>query len=260
MSTRTGDWREKKTEVIIRPVRSPIPKYFTIKTILKARLDREFEPGAKIPSETALCGEFGVSRVTIQQALALLEKDGTIRREQGRGTFYAGPRATRTETQLSELLESVIHYREVASSRVVGKLVTRATPRVAERLRVPENAPIVALDRVGFVDHEPLVFIQGYFPYEIGEKVLNADEYLEHNTVASFLKEKHRILVDSVVQTIAATLADPTFAGHLGVEIGAPVLEGERTYLDAADRPLFFTVTFYRADRHRFVVSLKDSP
>ena len=49
--------------------------------------------------------------------------------------------------------------------------------------------------------------------------------------------------MDSVLQTIAATLADRAFAAHPGVEIGAPVLEGERTYLDATGRPLFFTVT-----------------
>ncbi|MBI4564828.1 MAG: GntR family transcriptional regulator [Planctomycetes bacterium] len=229
-----------------------------IKAILQARLERESEPGAKLPPEVHLCRSFGVSRVTIQQALGQLEKEGLIRREQGRGTFYLGPRPGRTQTKLSELLQEVIRYREVAYSRVVNKGLVRATPRVAERLRLTPGAWVVALDRVGFVDDEPLVFIQGYVPHAIGATLLDADDYLRHNTVAEFLQERLGIVVESVIQTIAATLADPAFAFHLGVEVGAPVLEGERTYLDAGGTPLFFTVTFYRADRHRFVVSLKD--
>ena len=89
-------------------MKSPVPKYFTIKAILEARLARDFAPGDKLASEQALCGEFKVSRITIQQALRLLEKDGLLRREQGRGTFYCGPITRRTEMKPSQLLESVV--------------------------------------------------------------------------------------------------------------------------------------------------------
>jgi hypothetical protein len=44
----------------------------------------------------------------------------------------------------------------------------------------------------------------------------------------------------------------------LAVEIGAPVLEGERTYLDDTGHPVFFTITFYRADRHGFAFTFRD--
>ena len=237
-------------------MRSPVPKYFTIKGVLRARLEREYAPGARLPSEAELCKDFGVSRVTIQQALSLLTKDGLIRREQGRGTFYVGPSTPRTETKPSELLESVM--RREGFTRVVRKGVIVAPPRVAERLQLPEGAQVVALDRVGFLDDEPIVFIQGYLPLDVGVHVLHADEALRHTTVASLLLDRHAIPIEAVVQTIAASLADPAFAQALGVDVGAPVLEGERTYLDNRGRPVFFSVTFYRADRHRFAITLTD--
>lgn len=239
-------------------VRPPLPKYFIVKMVLEGRLEREYSPGSKLPSEEALCADFQVSRVTVQQALTHLEKEGKIRREQGRGTFYLGPGAERTQTKPSELLEKVMKHREGAFNKVLRHAAARATPHVAERLRLPAEALVIAIDRLSFVDHQPIAFIEAYLPDAVGRQLAGDDDLLRHHTLASLLKDRHGIEVDSVVQTIGASLADPKFARELGVEVGAPVLEGERTYYDAAGAPIFLSLAFYRADRHRFVVTLKE--
>jgi len=150
-------------------MRPPVPKYFMIKGVLRARLEREYAPGARLPSEAEFCKDFGVSRMTIQQALSLLTKDGLIRREQGRGTFYVGPSTPRTETKPSELLESVM--RREGFARVVREGVIVAPPRVAERLgeglrplravdpnRQPHHVVVRLDDPVLF--HCPMVFME----------------------------------------------------------------------------------------------------
>jgi GntR family transcriptional regulator len=225
--------------------------------VLEARLDREFAPGSRMPSETRLCRDFAVSRITIQQALRELEKDGKIRREQGRGTFYVGAPTARTETKPSELLESVLKYRDGAYTEVLRHGVERAPARVADRLDLAPGARVVVVERLTFVDHQPLAFIEAYLPETLGAQLESEWARLRHTTLASVLKDRHGVDIDSVVQTIAASLADPKFARHLGVEYGAPVLEGERTYIDSAGRPVFLSLAFYRADRHRFAVTLK---
>ncbi len=239
-------------------MRPPLPKYLLIKAILADRLEREYAPGARMPSEAALCADFGVSRITIQQALDQLEKEGLIRREQGRGTFYLGPPVPRTETKPSELLEKVMKYREGAFTKVLRHAVERATPRIAAHLALEPGAAVVAIDRLSFVDEQPIAFTEAFLPEAIGARVAPDLPLLRQHTLASLLKDRHGIQVDSVVQTIGATLADPKFAPHLGIEVGAPVIAGERTYFDAAGHPIFVSQTFYRADRHRFVVTLKD--
>jgi len=45
------------------------------------------KPGAAIPPEIELAERFGISRQTVRRALAEMEEEGIIRREQGRGTF-----------------------------------------------------------------------------------------------------------------------------------------------------------------------------
>lgn len=239
-------------------MKSPIPKYFTVKAILRSRLERESAPGDRLPSEQALCAEFKVSRITIQQALGLLEKDGLVVRHQGRGTFYCGLPYKRTETKPSQLLESLIRQQPNGFTRLLSGHTAQAPPRIAERLDLVRGSLVAEIDRVGVVDSEPIVYIRAYLPHEIGARVLQDLQALTRVTLGSLLHDTYGIEVDSVVQTIGATLADPAFAEQLGVEVGAAVLEGERTYFDRQGRPVIFSDAFYRADRHRFSVTLKD--
>jgi len=239
-------------------MKAPVPKYYVTKSILHARLQRECSPGEKLPSEHELCRSFRVSRATINQALTLLEKDGIIKREQGRGTFYLGERARRTHGKLSGLLESAMTYRQGASARVLSKRVVQATPRVSHHLRVPPGSPVVAIEGVAVVDHEPISFVVTYLPHDIGLPILNEPLDLEERTIVSILRDKYGVQVASAIQTIGAALADPAFSDHLRVEIGAPVLEVERSFFDAEGRPLNFSIAFYRADRYRFEVAVTD--
>jgi GntR family transcriptional regulator of arabinose operon len=75
----------------------PLPRYYQIYTSLLERIQSgEFTPGSAIPTERELGDEYGVSRITVIKALDMLERDGHIGRQQGRGTFVADP-AVRAE-------------------------------------------------------------------------------------------------------------------------------------------------------------------
>jgi len=49
--------------------------------------NKTLAPGDRLPKETKLAQMLGVSRITVREALRLLEEDGIITRRQGRGTF-----------------------------------------------------------------------------------------------------------------------------------------------------------------------------
>jgi len=67
-----------------------LPLYLQIHVRLQQRiLGGEWGYGAMLPSEHGLCAEYRISRGTMRQVLAELEKEGLIRRERGRGTFAA---------------------------------------------------------------------------------------------------------------------------------------------------------------------------
>ncbi|MGH3404717.1 MAG: GntR family transcriptional regulator, partial [Streptosporangiaceae bacterium] len=50
-------------------------------------------PGSRLPTERQLALELGVTRSSVRHALALLEAQGRISREVGRGTFLREPAA-----------------------------------------------------------------------------------------------------------------------------------------------------------------------
>lgn len=70
--------------------RSPIPLYIQLATLLRNQIvEGRFQPGQKIPTLEELGHEFAVARVTVRQAIELLEREGIVQRQQGRGTFVA---------------------------------------------------------------------------------------------------------------------------------------------------------------------------
>ncbi len=67
-------------------------KYQQLKTILESRIRKKhWLPGDQLPSEPDLASQFGVSRQTVRQAQDLLESQGWLMRQQGRGTFVCNP-------------------------------------------------------------------------------------------------------------------------------------------------------------------------
>ena len=67
---------------------SPTPKYRQLAELLRQRIDNgDLSPGDRIPSEAQLGDTYSLSRITIRQALADLERDGLLERVPGKGTF-----------------------------------------------------------------------------------------------------------------------------------------------------------------------------
>jgi DNA-binding LacI/PurR family transcriptional regulator len=68
------------------------PLYVQVANIIRERiLNNTWHDGESIPPEKALCVEFNIARGTLRQALQVLEMEGYLWREQGRGTFIRRP-------------------------------------------------------------------------------------------------------------------------------------------------------------------------
>src|SRR5947209_799995 len=86
------------------------PKYAQIADAIRQRVARgQWPKGHQLPTNEELAEEFGVSRVTVRQAVDLLARDGVVAAKQGRGTFVVSAptedRWLRVETSLAALAE-----------------------------------------------------------------------------------------------------------------------------------------------------------
>ena len=69
---------------------SAVPLYLQVRDALRSEiLEEEYQDGDRFHGEADLVQRFGVARGTVRQALDLLEREGFLRRERGRGTFVS---------------------------------------------------------------------------------------------------------------------------------------------------------------------------
>src|ERR1700710_780567 len=127
---------------------SHVPKYAQIADIFRQRIARGiWAQGLRLPANELLAAEFGVSRVTIRQAVELLARDGIIEAQQGRGTFITGTlkqdRWLKVETTLSDLAEvyrdtspEIINISESRTDAPILPQDGKATARYVFRRRV----------------------------------------------------------------------------------------------------------------------------
>ena len=112
-----------------------------IRTLLR---EERLQPGDRLPSERDLCTQFGVSRVTVREALRSLEAAGLVEIRLGArgGAFVTSPSSRQVGEGLADLLSlSPVTAAEVTEARLVFELgivpliVERATEEDLDELR-----------------------------------------------------------------------------------------------------------------------------
>lgn len=94
------------------------PAYIRLKEQLLDRITaHEWQPEDCLPSERTLCEEYGLSRMTVRQALAELEKEGIIKRVHGKGTYVQREKLTQPLLKLTSFSEDMRQRGLVPGSR-----------------------------------------------------------------------------------------------------------------------------------------------
>src|SRR5215475_10150554 len=105
------------------------PLYQQSAEALRTRLARsEWKEGDRLPSETELCEEFGVSTVTMRRAVATLVAEGLLIRLQGKGTFVSSDHAIlQGPPELTSFTQDMRARGWRASARVLSFRTERAS-------------------------------------------------------------------------------------------------------------------------------------
>ncbi len=227
-----------------------MPRYRTIEQALRARIAL-LQPGAPLPSDSELCAEFGVSRMTARNAMQRLAEEGLVRREPGRGSFVAEPPAHRRANHLMSFSREMERRGRVPSSRVIGREIRPARRDEAARLRLREGAPIVFLQRLRCADGEAIALETAVLDGRVSATVMGAD--LQRGSLHAALATAGHLLRRGTA-TITAEAATHDDARLLETPRGAPLLVERRVILEAHGRALEATESRYPADRYALEV------
>jgi GntR family transcriptional regulator len=236
--------------------RSYVPLYAQVKDALQEMIkDGGLGPGAQLPGEPELCRLFDVSRTVIRQALRDLELQGLIRREKGVGTFVAEPKLREALFQeLTGFYEDMAGKGRPPVSQVLTQEIIPATRLLAGTLRLRPGAPVVHIDRLRFVDGEPLVLVATYLPAARCPGLESVD--FSRRSLYAYLESAYGLVIERGRRVIEAVPAGEYEAGLLGVKKGAPlVLLDSVSYL-ADGTPIEYYHALHRGDRARFEVEV----
>ncbi len=139
-----------------------IPLYYQLQELLKEQIESgAWAPGDRLPSEPQLARRYGVSRVVVRQALAILQDDGQILRAQGRGTFVADPKLDARAGGLARLL-AVPRPPDVAID-VLDVSTPHVEPSIRTGLDVDANERVLRLTTGLSVRGVPLGITYSFF-------------------------------------------------------------------------------------------------
>lgn len=230
---------------------SPVPLYSQLKELLRTRiLDGTYPPLSRMPSENELGQAYGVSRITVRQALGDLQKEGLIFKIHGKGTFVAKPKAFQNVSTLQGLAESMSQMGYEVINRLHNLKHLPASARVAERLGLEEGTPVTEIKRVRLVNREPVSLEITYVPREIGERLEKAD--LVSRDIFLIIENDCGIALGHADLAMDAVLADTDLTRALGVEEGSPIMRIERLTHTADGTPLDFEYLYYRGDAFQY--------
>lgn len=230
---------------------SPQPLYAQIKDTLRDRiLNGTYAPHSQMPSEHELCALFGVSRITVRQALGDLQKEGLVFRLHGKGTFVSKPKAFQNVTSLQGFAEAMSSMGYEIVNQLRSFRIIKADRHVAQRLNLPEGAPVAEIHRVRMLNREPVSLELTWVPEALGKRLANAD--LATRDIFLILENDCGVPLGHADVSIDAILADDDIARALRVEDGSPVLRIERLTHDASGNPIDYEYLYFRGDAFQY--------
>ncbi|HEV7810846.1 MAG TPA: GntR family transcriptional regulator [Candidatus Limnocylindrales bacterium] len=230
--------------------------WLRIEEELAARIERGTIPaGDRLPGEREIGDEFGVSRMTVRQALARLEQRGLVVRRRSVGTFVAEPRFRQSATVLRGFFDELAAQGTIAVSKLLSVEESVPSPSIAIALDLQPGETVYTVTRVRSASSVPIVIERSHFPASIVPGLPRED--LEHGSIYRLMERRYDARPVRASQSFEAVAADAHEAQTLAVAIGSPLMRVERTSWDARGRAVEQAQDLHRADRSRFVTELR---
>ena len=233
-----------------------IPLYYQIETILRKKMSSgELVPGDPLPTELSLADEYGVSRITIRQALSSLERDGLIVRKRGTRTVVSKGRIYFDPLKYTGSIEDLIIMGIKNHTKVLNFYETQIPDRIAKFIPLPQNMEAICIERLRLAEDRPYCYVSNYLPTQIGKRI-HPDTLLK-KPLLKILEDDLGLTIANAVQTYEATIADPQMAPLLNVRVGQPLLKIQRAIFDSNQAFVEYVSIYYRADKCLFKVELQ---
>ncbi|MEO9328129.1 GntR family transcriptional regulator [Gordonia aurantiaca] len=237
------------------------PAYKVLAAELRSHIAQgRYKGGVRLPTESELSQEYGLSRQTVRRAFLELVTEGSVYRVPGRGTF-----ATENVGQYLRQLGSIEDLMNLSADtemQVLEAPSRRVDLEAAGRLRLDTDV-VYRIVFQRFHDGVPFVVTSVYWPEPVARLVIGAPELQQGATSAytmiGLLEPHLQYPIDECAQSITATTADAETAARLGCDVGHAVLRVDRLYTDSRGRAVELAVSHFLPEHYTYRVTLRRS-
>jgi GntR family transcriptional regulator len=236
-----------------------LPAYYQIKqTIKNWILDKEFNPGEKIPSENELGERFHVSRLTVRQAISQLVQEGFLVSKRGEGTFVTHNKDLIGSfgLEFTGFMDDLFYQISKCKTKSVKISRIPVSKAIQEKLELGNSGgEVVEIKRVRYLYDKPFNYTINCLPFDIGRRV--TEKELLRKPLLQILEEDFGIQFTEAFQTIGASFAGQEVSEQLGIVSGSPILLVERIMYTKKRKPVEVVQSSYRGDLYKYIVRLK---
>ncbi len=221
------------------------PLYRQLTQRLRAPIESgTLAPGHPLPREADLAGHFGVSLITVRQALRDLEGEGLIKKRTAKPAIVAAPQTGNKALEFQSLSA-------IAASTLDRRLEIRSYRKersalACEVFGLATGTACYCLRAVLLVKDQLVTQTAFYFPPHIGSRLQRAD--FDDVVVFRAVQRHLGITLSRAQIKVSAQIADEALAKALHYDVGGPILATEMLYFNAAGEPVELTVSRNRAD------------
>ena len=208
----------------------------------------QWEIDCQIPTEEELYREYGVSKITVRQAIKNLAGDGYLLKIQGKGTFVTSGDQSSGFAMKTRFTEDMFGKEVQVKREVVARGVQSAENTAREYLKTQEEIYRIISQRV--VEGEPISLDELYIPVSMLPDAHDLD--FTNRSLLATLQERGTKKIFKIVQTVEIAPLHGEHAKNLGVSEGVSGLIIHRLFLGSDETPVAYTCFSGRSDRYKF--------
>ena len=227
---------------------SAIPVYYQLKEEIKEKISQGvWTKGECIDSERELSENYGVSRMTVRQALGELVQEGILIREKGRGTFVCEKKVKQQDMMsFSEIVKNA--GKELETVILEFKIID-----TLESLKdVFKHDKLYKINRLRIVDKEIVANEIVYIPFDYISGIKEDElKYSLHKIL-----EDKGYLVERAESSIVAVIMDADLKSLFNLDKEVPLLKSNSTVYDVDNKVLYVEDAIYRSDKYILEVNI----
>jgi GntR family transcriptional regulator len=235
---------------------SKSPLYYQLAEIIINDIkEKNLQENDRILTEREYCEKYNLSRSTVRQAIAYLEKKGYIYKVQGCGTFVSSRVMKQKLLKFYSFTEEAKKQGKTPSSKVLSFKEKKADEKICKELNINKDDKVYELQRLRLADDEVVMYEKTYL-LEKKMQGLSKNILLE-NPLYDILQNRYNISFTKATERFSVLLADENIAEILTIPQGSPIIRLQRwTY--AGMEIIEYTVSLVRGDRFEFEVELEE--